>query len=362
MAEDASARAAELLIDEAWRNHEEDRYQAAVAAASRAVEAARLLDDPVLLVRALWVEASALQMTGDYQAALAGFTRILGLAEDPATSGRLDDPQAARAVASAHWNWVESARFVTGIPVRELFRVLDAAERWLAAAGHRDWRAAVLCQRAETHQWLGEDDAAVAAAEEALAVAVQHPDAPGYSLGTYRLSLGDNLRDAGRAAEAVPQYQAVLADPGTSPWNRSTAHEGLAWCALAADEPETARREADLAVLLSEPLGDNALCASFGVLAAACLAGKDLEAAQQAAVRLLEAARRSGGHYLKYHAARTAVDVALDRGDLTAAERLLLEMEEHAAALDASAGDTTMTDEAAQLRRRLGDMARPPDS
>ena len=47
---------------------------------------------------------------GDYPAALARYTRILGLAQDPATSGRLDDPQAARAVAVAHWSWVESAR------------------------------------------------------------------------------------------------------------------------------------------------------------------------------------------------------------------------------------------------------------
>jgi tetratricopeptide (TPR) repeat protein len=358
VAEDLGAQAAGLLIDEAWGNHDEGRYQAAVAAASRAVEAARLLDDPVLLVRALEVEASALLMMGDYQASLAGYTRILGLAEDPATSGRLDDPQAAEVVAAAHWNWVQCARFVTGIPVRELFRVLDAAERWLAAAGRRDWRAAVLYQRAHTHRWLGEDDAAVAAAEEALAVATQHPDAPGYTLGSYRSSLGHTLRDAGRAAEAVPHYRAILADPA-GPHERSAAHEGLAQCALAAGDPKTARREAGTAVLLAESLGDDALCLALGALAEACQADGDLEAAWQVASRYLGAARRVGGHYRPFYAAQMAVDIALDRGDLTEAERLLMEMEEHAAALDASTGNTMMTDEVAQRRQWLADAERP---
>jgi hypothetical protein len=120
---------------------------------------------------------------------------------------------------------------VTGIPVRELFGVLEAAERWLAATGHPDWRAAILSERALTHRMLGETDAAVAAAEEALAVATQHPDAPGYTLNNHRYQLGDILRDARRAAEAAPHYQAILTDPDATPWERRAAHEGLAWCA-----------------------------------------------------------------------------------------------------------------------------------
>src|SRR5258708_1771713 len=143
MAEEPESRAVEPLIDQAWADHGEGRYQASAAAAARAAEAARLLDDPVLLVRALQVESSALKMMGDHPAALAGFTRILGLAEDPASRGRLDDPRAVEAVATAHWNWTECARYVPGIPARELFGVLDAAERWLVATGHRDWRAAI---------------------------------------------------------------------------------------------------------------------------------------------------------------------------------------------------------------------------
>ena len=297
---------------------------------------------------------------GDHPAALARYTQILGLAEDPATGGRLDDPQAAQAVAAAHWSWVESARFVTGIPVRELFGVLEAADRWLAATGHPDWRAAILAQRAQVHRTLGERGAAVTAAEEALALALQHPDAPGYALSTYRYWLGDVLRDAGRAAEAAPHYQAILADPAAGPWDRFVAHQGLARCALAAGDLETARREARTAVLLAEPLGDNALCNALDALAAACRAAGDLAEAGQAAARYLEAAGRVGGHYRPYYATRTAVDVALDRGDLPAARQLLGELDEHAAAMDASRGTTSYTSETAQRRQRLASIEKAP--
>lgn len=358
MAEDLGARAAGLLIGQAWADHAAGRYQAAVAAASRAVEAARLLDDPALLVRALRVEASALMMLGDYQAALTGFTQILGLAEDPASRSRLDDLLAAETVAAAHWGWTECARNVPGIPVRELFRVLDAAERWLAATGHRDWRAAILNQRAQTHNRLGEKDAAAAAAEEALAVALQHPDAPGITLAGHRTTLGDILR-LERATDAAAQYQAVLADPDSAPWERRVAHKGLAWCAFDAGDLESARREAQTAVLLAEQLGDGALCTSLEVLAETCLGAGDLDAAWEAAIRHLESAGRVGGHAKPYYAVRTAVDVALAREDFPAARRLLGEMQGHAAAMDVSTGTTMWTDETARRRRRLADAEQP---
>jgi tetratricopeptide (TPR) repeat protein len=356
MAEDLGVRAAGLLVDEAWSAHRAGRYQQALAAAGRAVEAAGALDDLVLLVRALQAQGAALQQTGDYAAALARYTRILGLAEDRATSSRLDHLQAAEAIADAYWGWVESARYVSGIPVRDLFGVLDAADRWLTATGHRDWRAGTLLQRALTHGWLGEGEAAVTAAEEALAVATQHPDAPGYTLNSYRFQLGDVLEGAGRATEAVPHYQAILDDPDATPWGRYSAHQGLARCALAAGDPATGRREARSAVLMAEPLGDNALCTSLEVLAEACRADGDLDAAWQAAGRFLEAAGRIGGHLRPYFAVRMAVDVVLDRADLAAARRLLDELDEHAAALGADSGRTAYASETTRRRQRLADL------
>ncbi len=356
MSEELGAWAAGLLVDEAWAAYSEGRYQQALAAAGRAVEAAGQLDDPVLLVRALQVQAATLRLMGDYAAALARYTRIMGLAEDPATSGRLDDSRAAKAAADAYPSWVEAARYVTGIPVRELFGVLDAADRWLTTTGHRDWRANILLERALVHNWLGETEAAVAAAEEALAVAIQHPDAPGFTLNAFRYQLGYILREAGRAAQAAPHYQAVLDDPDATSWQRSNAHGGLAQCALAAGDSGTARREARTAVLLAEPLGDNALCTSLDALAEACRADGDLDAAWQAATRYLEAAGRVGGHNRPYFAVRKAVDVALDRADLAAARRLLDELDEHAAALEADTGRTIYASQTARRRQQLADL------
>jgi tetratricopeptide (TPR) repeat protein len=129
MTEPSGAWAVELLVDQARDAIKDGRYQQAVVAASRAVAAAEQLDDPNLLAQALEREATALRMLGEFATALTRYTRVLGLAEDPATSHRLDQPATARAVAGAYMDWVTTARFLTGIPQRKLFEVLDAADR-----------------------------------------------------------------------------------------------------------------------------------------------------------------------------------------------------------------------------------------
>jgi tetratricopeptide (TPR) repeat protein len=348
----AGSGAAGLLIDQAWAALGQGRYGTARAAAARAVQAARQLDDPVLLVRALAVEAGALRMQGDDAAALARYTQILGLTEDPATRGQLDDPDAGWAIAQAHMDWVETASFAGGVPVRALFGVLDAGENYLQATGRPQWRAGLLLARAITHQRLGELDEAVASAEEALAL--HREDAPGYPHAAHRYGLGDILRDAGRAGEAEPYYQAVLDDPDTdNPYNRMRALQGLAWCALDREDLAAARRHALAAVREAEPLGDQSLSTALEVAVAAHRAAGDLDAAAAAAERRLEAARRFGGPYDLYHAVRTALDVALDRGDLDQARELLTELNEHAHALAADDATTGWAAELAERRQRL---------
>jgi tetratricopeptide (TPR) repeat protein len=349
----ASVDAVELLIDEAWAAYEEGRYLAALAAASRAVAAAERLDDPGLLVRSLEREASALRMSGD-DAALARYTRVLALAEDPTTRDRLDQPETSEAVARAYMNWVECARFMTGFEVRELFGVLDAAERWLTATGHRDWRAGILRQRAGFHSHLGELDEALAAAEEALAV--YHPRAPGYTLSTYRCHLGDILCDMGRESEAEPHYQAILDDLTAGSYDRKVALQGLARCALARDDPHTAHRHAMAAVQLAEAIGDDALQTALWLLVEAHRALGDYEAAWHTATRQLDGARRIGGHHTLYYAVRAAAGVALDRGELDTARDLITELDQHAAAIDADTGNTTFTDDAAEHHSWLAEL------
>jgi tetratricopeptide (TPR) repeat protein len=356
MAEDLGSRAAGLLVDQAWAALDGGRYPEAVSAAGRAVQVARHLDDLVLLVRALAAGGSALRMSGDHAGALGRFTEILGLAHDPATSGRLEGSTAGEAVARAHWEWVDCARYVTGISVRDLLGALDAADRWLIATGHPHWRAAVLFERASIYRQLGEYDTAVGYAEEALAVKLQHPGVPGYTLGAYRFELGDILRDAGRAGEGAPHYQAILADPGSSQVERSVAHQGLARCALAVEDLVQARHEARLAVQLAESLGDEVLCTSLEALSEACRADGDLAAAWQVATRHLEAAGRIGGHYRPYFATRVAADIALDRGDHAAAQELVADLDEYARAMDAATGTAIYTTETARRHQRLTEL------
>jgi tetratricopeptide (TPR) repeat protein len=325
----------------------------------RAVQAARQLDDPVLLVRALAVEASALDILGEGAAALARYTQILGLAEDPATRGRLDDPRVVRAVAQAHMSWVEDARFAGGVPVRALFGVLDAGENYLQAIGRPQWRAGLLLQRALTHQRLGEWDEAVAFAEEALAL--YQDGAPGATRAAHHWQLGQILREAGRPGEAEPYYQAVLDDPDTgNPHDRKVALQGLAWCALAREDLAAAQRHGLAAVREAEPLGDESLYTALDTVVAVHRAADDFDAVAETTGRLLEVSRRLGGHYKLYFGVRAAVDVALDRGDLDQARELLPELDEHAQALAAADTTTTWTREAADRRQRLSQAESTP--
>ena len=341
MSGDPASRAAALLVDEAWDAYREGRYPRALDAAQRGVEAAELTGDLVALVRALRAEGSVLQIQGDHAAALVRFTRILALAEDRATAGKLNDNRAAWAVADAYASWVDSARVLTTIPVRDLFGVLDAGEQFLTVTGHRDWRADLVLARAFVHRSLDELGTAIDLAREALALKLAHRETPSWMLGSYQFNLGDMLCEAGRSGEAQPYYQAILAS-----------------CALAAGDSETALVQARTATELAEPLGDNALCTSLHVLTRACRARGDLEAAWQSATRHLEAANRVGSQFRRYYATRLAVDVALDRSDLDAARPLLAELDGLAAAMDTATGLRRCADETTARHLRLGQVTR----
>src|SRR5260370_957968 len=115
-------------------------------------------------------------------------------------------------------------------------------------------RCGCLVRRAAVTRWLGEAKPAVAAGEEPLGVAGRNPGAQGFTLSGRRFSRGDILREAGRAAEAAPLYQAILDDPDAISWDQRVAHQGLAQCALAAGDRGTARREARAAGLLAGSL------------------------------------------------------------------------------------------------------------
>ena len=75
--------AVELLLAECDQRYGQGRYGAALRASEAAREAAEALDDMGLMVRAMVAEASVHQMLGDHRRALARYTEVLTLAEDP---------------------------------------------------------------------------------------------------------------------------------------------------------------------------------------------------------------------------------------------------------------------------------------
>ena len=146
--EDAAARVVTALLQEADEAHREGRFDLGLAAAKRALVIAIDADDPALLVQALEMESGSYRQLGDKQAAFTGATRILGLVEDLATRDRITGFDAEQAVARARLEWVEAARSILKIRTRDLFPVLEEAERSIRTSGKSQWIADVLASRA----------------------------------------------------------------------------------------------------------------------------------------------------------------------------------------------------------------------
>ncbi len=351
----AAISVVDALIAESEAAGEEGRLDAAVAAAERAVAAAEHTGDSGLLIRALDQERRSRRSHGDYAGTLAVATRILASAEAPGADGELSGEVADRAIANAYLEIAHSGRLHGLTPARELLKVLDAADLWLTAAGHQDWRAAVIIERAELYRALGDIDAALGLAQEA--VAVYHPRVPGFSGASYLNCLGILLGLAGRPDEAAAQFQAIADDSRAHVIDRAVAHKQLAEAAHAAGRGSEAARYAETAAALATGCGNPMAASALGVLARVRLGTGNLEGARDAAERGLAAARRSGELSSCYYAAKVAADIALDSGDLTAARQLVTRLGEHAHALDAAQGGSAFGAEVAARRRRLASCA-----
>ena len=341
----------DALIAQSEASGEEGRLAGAVAAAERAVAAAEHTGDGGLLIRALDQERRARRSKGDYAGTLIVATRILASAEVPGRSGEVAD----RAIANAYLEIALSGRLHGLTPAGELLKVLDAADRWLIAAGHQDWRPAVIIERAELYRALGDIDTALSLAQEA--VAAYHPGVPGFSGASYLNCLGILLGLAGRPDEAAAQFLTIADDSMTHVIDRAVAHKQLAEAAHTAGRASDAARHAETAAALATGCGDPIAASALGVLARIRLGSHDLDGAIQAAEQGLAAARRSGELSSCYYAAKVAADVALDSGDLSVARQLVAELREHARALDAAQASSAFGAEVAARRRRLASCA-----
>jgi tetratricopeptide (TPR) repeat protein len=88
---------------------------------------------------------------------------------------------------------------------------IEAAEACARRLGRPTWRAGFLAFRTRLLDDMGRTDAALAAAEEGLALKELDPLAPGATLFDHRLATAAQYRKAGRYAEATRLYEAIFA-------------------------------------------------------------------------------------------------------------------------------------------------------
>jgi tetratricopeptide (TPR) repeat protein len=355
MTRTAGHAAVELLITESRTATEASRYRTAQDAADRAVAGAERLGDAVLLVRAIAQQQLALRMAGDFSGALVCCTRILAMAEDPATREALGTEAAAATIARAYMYWVTAARTDARADLRELLAMLDTAEHWLIRTGHGHWRSGVLSERSDIYRALGERGKALECAQEALSRYA--PGIPGFSLSVYRWSVGRLLSEAGRYGEAEGYLQAVLDDHDSLRLDRVTAHVWLSYNAVDDGRPQDAARAAAAAVALAESCGDDAMTTALDAQCFALRRAGDWAGARAAAQRHLAAARRAGGRARIYHALDSMAWTAAGSEDFSQLRGLFPELEGLASTLDEAQGVTWRTDRFCRLRERLPENA-----
>lgn len=347
----------EAFLREAHDAFNEGDWRSGGTRAEHAVRAARLIGDPFLIVRALYCEHRGLWHV-DPGAAIVRFTEILALAEAPDTRDKLDNESAAWYVGWTYCLLVEALTTQTSTSYAKLLDVLDAGEQWRSAAGRHEWRATFLYERARVHGELGDYQRAYDLMREAIDA--WSPGVPGRKIRDFRYWAGWYLRELGRRDEARSHFEAVLDDQSAKEGDRARAQRALALCVLDDRQNECALDHAKAALSLAEASNwTRTILDCMDTLVKAHQAAGNLDEAWRVACDCLERARRIGSVRKLYFAEYIAIEVALDRGDKSAARRLLKDLREHASAFDRAAGGTRRSRSIAALYRRLGDTPAP---
>jgi len=217
------------LARDCW---DELQYAKAEKFYQRAAELAEEINDLSLMLKERFWLAAMQGMQGKYQAALEVFTWLIGVAYDPEQSRKLDEDDLWY-VANGFMDFVEVGRFLPEMQAVALERVIDRGLDWLASIGKRNWSSGLRLQRGSLWQAQGRLEAASSEREAALALHRRHPDAPGYTLGTHLLDLGDCLTEMERLEEAEGYYREVAEGHEFHDDEQRWAWKGLAQVALA---------------------------------------------------------------------------------------------------------------------------------
>jgi tetratricopeptide (TPR) repeat protein len=211
---------------------DELQYAKAEKFYQRAAELAEEINDLSLMLKERFWLAAMQGMQGKYQAALQVFTWLIGVAYDAEQSRKLDEDDLWY-VAEGFMNFVEVGRYLPEMQAGDLERVIDRGIDWLASIGKGNWSDGLRLQRGLLWQAQGRQEAALSELEAALALHRRQPDAPGYTLGSHLLNLGDVLIEMERLEEAEGYYREVAEGHEFSDYEQLWAWKGLAYVALA---------------------------------------------------------------------------------------------------------------------------------
>jgi tetratricopeptide (TPR) repeat protein len=129
-------------------------------------------------------------------------------------------------------NLIEVGRFLPESRLIDMEKLIDRGLNWLLSIGKRHWSAGLYLQRATLRKEQERYEEALAEMELALSLCYRYSDAPGYTLGTHLLCLGDLLNDMGRMDEAEQYYLNVAGEDSFDVHDQWRAWQGLSEVSL----------------------------------------------------------------------------------------------------------------------------------
>ncbi|MBP5974170.1 tetratricopeptide repeat protein [Brasilonema sp. CT11] len=210
---------------------DELQYAKAEKFYQRAAELAESIHDLSLMLKERFWLAAMQRMQGKYQTALGICIWLIEVAYNPELSRELSEDDLWY-VAGGFMDFVEVGRCLPDMKAVELERVIDRGLDWLSSIGKRNWSAGLRLNRSTLWQNQGRKEAALAEMEAGLALCRRHSDAPGYTLSTHLLNLGDLLSEMEKLEDAESYYRQVAEDYEFHIGERRRAWKGLAYVAL----------------------------------------------------------------------------------------------------------------------------------
>jgi hypothetical protein len=345
-------------LAEVYRLEKVGRFAEALALVTPLAESARARAtrtgaDVLAAIEATITESILCIRVGDSATALARSTWALGVACDPLHRARFNSDGAAWTITRAFLAWCEPARNHAEVSYEAIVSVIEEAERFLVATGHRNWRAGVLAEQAAMLVARERHAEAVPLWREAAALKLRFPDAPGMTHATILRNLGRTLDDSGDVEAAAVVLRDFFALPGLPLTDQLAGHLSLGHNALRRGAADEAVRCANAALDLAELFGEPQLFGALGLAVDARLATGDGAGARLAANRMLELALRIGDPGDQFNAVQDNFDVAMHEHDLEDARARLNELDARADALDRRIGSPTYRGRVEERRTRL---------